>query len=239
MALSEEAILQQINVLTTKTAENTEMIFKSIPALNKGLNPEYFKGNDTKIVNAINKLATEVDVLNEAVVNMIAKVNSVLMDINSTTNKEEWEETQNLMGEETIIEGIKAILEGKLQDKILQLDPADKDKILSVVLNTEGVPEVKPVSIDSLTVEVGAYDVAYVNRDFKQLNSVGEAIDVILDDMQQTKDWNQLVNIPKIADELLIEENELVLKSLENDNLSSIPITDDSDIDNIIGSLDL
>lgn len=238
MALSEEAILQQINVLTTKTAENAEMIFKSIPALNKGLNPEYFKGNDTKIVNAINKLAAEVDVLNEAVINMITKVNNVLMDTNSTANKEEWEETQQLMGEETIIEGIKAMLEGKLQDKLLQLDPADKDKLLSVVINTEGVPEVKPVAIDSLTVEVGSYDVSYANRDFKQLNSVGEAIDHILDDIKQPKDWNQLVNVPKIADELVIEENELVLKSIEDDELSTIPITNDIDIDNIINSLD-
>ena len=80
MALSEEAILQQINVLTTKTAENAEMIYKSIPALNKGLNPAYFTGNDTKIVNAINKIAAEVNALNTAVVDMINKVNKIFKD---------------------------------------------------------------------------------------------------------------------------------------------------------------
>ena len=46
MALSEEQIKQQIDVLTTKTSENPEMVYKAIAALNKGLNPEYFSGNN-------------------------------------------------------------------------------------------------------------------------------------------------------------------------------------------------
>ena len=227
MALSEEAILQQINVLTTKTAENAEMIYKAIPALNKGLNPEFFKGNDTKIVNAINKLAVDVNALNTAVINMIEKVNSVLMDTASTQNKEVWEETQKLMGEETIIEGIKALLEGKLQDKVLGLDAADKDKLLQVSINEMGIPEVKATSIDSLTVEVGSYDVSYINRDFKGINSVGEAIDVILEDL------------PQLANDLVIEEEELVLKSVNDDELANVPLTSDEDINDIIDSLDI
>lgn len=239
MALSEETILQQINVLTTKTAENAEMIYKAIPALNKGLNPEFFSGNDTKIVNAINKLAVDVNALNTAVINMIEKVNSVLMDTTGMEKKEIWEDTQKLMGEDTIIEGIKAILEGKQQEKILGLHPADSGKLLSVVLNEEGNPEVKATSIDSLTVEVGSYDVSYINRDYKGINSVGEAIDVILEDMKQPSQWDELVNVPQLANDLLIEDNELVLKSLDNDELANIPITNDEDINNIIDSLDL
>lgn len=227
MALSEEAILQQINVLTTKTSENAEMIYKAIPALNKGLNPEYFSGNETKIVNAINKLAAEVDVLNEAVVNMITRVNGILSDTGGAENKEDWEEAKELMGTNNIVDGIKAILEGKRQDKILDLHIADNGKLLSVTLNNEGKPEVKPVSIDSLTVEVGCYDVSYVNRDYKGINSVGEAIDVILEDM------------PTLADDLVIEENSLVLKAANDENLANVPITNDSDIDNIINSLDV
>ena len=227
MALSEEAILQQINVLTTKTAENAEMIYKAIPALNKGLNPEFFKGNDTKIVNAINKLAVDVNALNTAVINMIEKVNSVLMDTASTQNKEVWEETQKLMGENTIIEGIKALLEGQLQDKVLGLDAADKDKLLQVSINEMGIPEVKATSIDSLTVEVGSYDVSYINRDFKGINSVGEAIDVILEDL------------PQLANDLVIEEEELVLKSVNDDELANVPLTSDEDINDIIDSLDI
>ncbi len=239
MALSEETILQQINVLATKTAENAEMIYKSIPALNKGLNPEYFTGNDTKIVNAINKLAAEVDILNEAVVNMVNKVNGVLMDTMSLENKEIWEDTQKLMGEDTIIEGIKAILEGKRNGEILKLDIADDGKLLAVYVNEEGQPEIRPASLDSLDINVGAYDVAYANRDFKELSSVGEAIDIILEDMQKPLEWDELVNVPKLADDLVIEEGSLVLRSVEDDDLANIPLTNDADIDNIIDSLDL
>lgn len=239
MALSEETILQQINVLATKTAENAEMIYKSIPALNKGLNPEYFTGNDTKIVNAINKLAAEVDILNEAVVNMINKVNGVLMDTMSLENKEIWEDTQKLMGEDTIIEGIKAILEGKRNGEILKLDIADDGKLLAVYVNEEGQPEIRPASLDSLDINVGAYDVAYANRDFKELSSVGEAIDIILEDMRKPLEWDDLVNIPKLADDLVIEEDSLVLRSVEDDDLANIPLTNDADIDSIINSLDI
>ena len=57
--------------------------------------------------------------------------------------------------------------------------------------------------------------------------------------MQQPVDWEELANVPKVADDLVIEEDSLVLKSIEDDDLANIPITNDSDIDNIIGSLDL
>lgn len=240
MALNGDAIVQQINVLTTKTSENAEMIYKAIPALNKGLNPEYFSGNDTKIVNAINKLAVEVDMLNDALISMITRVNSILSDTGTAENKEDWEETKELMGTDNLIDGIKSILEGKQQEKILQLDKADVGKLLSIEKNKNtGALEVKPTSIESLTVEVGSYDVSYANRDFKELSSVGEAIDVILDDMLQPKEWSDLVNVPKLADDLVIEEDSLVLKSTEDEDLANVPITTDDDINGIIGSLDL
>lgn len=240
MALSEDAIKQQIDVLTTKTSENPEMIFKTVAALNKGLNPEYFSGNNSKIVNAINKLAAEVKMLNKAVIDMVDRTNDILLDVQGEETKDIWEVTKQLMGEDTIIEGIKAILEGRKVEQILDLQPADEGKLLSVEVNDKtGALEVKPVSIDSLTVEVGAYDVAYMNRDFTKLNSVGEAIDMIIEDMQQPLQWDELVNRPKLADELVIEDDALVLKSVEDEELSNVPIANDEDIEDIIESLDL
>ena len=240
MALSEEQIKQQIDVLTAKTSENPEMVYKVTAALNKGLNPAYFSGNNSKIVNAINKLAAELNMLNKAVRDMIDNTNDILLDVKGEETKDIWEVTKQLMGEDTIIEGIKAILEGRKVEEILNLHPADEGKLLSVEKNDKtGALEVKPISIDSLTVEVGAYDVAYINRDFGKINSVGEAIDHILEDMQQPLQWDELVNRPKLADELVIEEDALVLKSIEDEELSNIPITSDEDIENIIDSLDL
>lgn len=239
MALSEEAIVQQINALTTKTSENPEMVYKAVAAINKGLDPKFFSGNDSKIVNAINKLANEVEVLTKAFVQLAEKSNSILMDIHSEENAEIWEETKELMETENIIEGIKAILEGYRQDKILQLDPIDVGKILSVSTNEFGEAEVKPVSIESFNVEVSSYDVAYLNRDYKGITSVGEAIDLILDDMQQPLQWDELVNVPNMADDLVIEGDSLVLKSTVDDDLANVPITNDADIDSIINSLDV
>ena len=223
MALSEGAITQQINVLTTKTSENNQMVYKSIPALNKGLNPEYFTGNDTKIVNAINKIAAETNALNRAVVNMIEKINSVLLDTYGEENEELWEETQKLMGKETIIEGLKDLLEGKLQNKILNLQLADAGKILSVKINKNGIPEVKPLSVESFNIEVSAYDVAYLNRDLKGITSVGEAIDVMCENR---------------INDMVIENDCLSIITPENKELASVPMMTDDDIENMISSLD-
>lgn len=223
MALSEEAIIQQINVLTTKTSENPEMIYKTIAALNKALDPNYFSGNDSKIVNAINKLARDVKILTDAFTNLATKTSSAILDIYSEENAEIWEDTKKLMGENSIIEGIKAILEGKRQQELLNLHLADEGKILSVNKNDEGRLEVKPISIESLTFEVGAYDVAYINKKLPELSSVGEAIDRICE---------------KAIKGIVMQNDSMVILSQDNEELASIPMTTDEDINNIILSLD-
>ena len=68
MAMTDEELLLQMNILTTATENNENMKYRANAALNKGLNPEFFTGNNTKIVNAINKLASEVNALETAVV---------------------------------------------------------------------------------------------------------------------------------------------------------------------------
>ena len=224
MALSEEEILQQINVLTKKTSENPDMIYKAVASLNKGLNPEYFSGNDTKIVNAINKLAADVALVNRAIIDLINKNNKVLSDINSSENKEDWEETKKLMGADNIIDGIKAILEGKQQDKILNLHTADDGKLLTVTLNkTTNEPEVKAVHIESLNVEVGAYDVAYLNKDLQGVTSIGGAIDMICENT---------------ASNMSIEDDKLTLKAKNDNELASLPLMGDDDVTDLITSLD-
>mgnify|MGYP003296124153 CR=1 FL=1 len=48
MALTTEELLLQMQILTEKTDESTNpnMIYKKSKALNKGLNPEYYSGNN-------------------------------------------------------------------------------------------------------------------------------------------------------------------------------------------------
>ena len=48
----------QYDVLTYKldTATNNKLVYKSRVAIKKGLNPSYFSGNNTKLVNILNFL---------------------------------------------------------------------------------------------------------------------------------------------------------------------------------------
>ena len=56
----------QYDVLTYKldTATNNKLVYKSMVAINKGLNPSYFSGNNTKLVNILNLLYKEIDSIN-------------------------------------------------------------------------------------------------------------------------------------------------------------------------------
>lgn len=138
MALTEEQILQQINVLTTKTSENTSMAYKANATLNKGLNPEYFSGNNTKIVNALNLLA-EKNAANDLTTKTVAaKVNEILLDTTSGSGIVIWAETKELMGKDTIIEGINSILKGEKAVQILGVTEADINKVLSVAVDENG-----------------------------------------------------------------------------------------------------
>ena len=115
MAMSDEELLLQMNILASKTEDNPNMVYKANATLNKGLNPEYFTGNNTKIVNAINHLAetsVKISDLSEAVAD---KVNELLLDTSSDANKAIWDNVKELMEMDTIIEGIQRILEGKQQ----------------------------------------------------------------------------------------------------------------------------
>lgn len=253
MALSNEELLQQVNMLATRTDDNKEMKFNKMPGINKGLNPEFFTGNNTKIVNAINKLATEVNALETAVVDMINKTNSVLMDVNSIENQEVWEETKRLMGEDTIIEGIRALLDGKMQDKVLNIDEEDEGKVLTVVIDDAGNPVVKPVDMGDIgtgggnngggNVEdvISAYTVTYLNGEHPEMTNVGQAIDHIMDtianfDFEVT--WKDIKNKPKIGNKLELDEDSLNLLSNKDVELSAVPLMTDDDIFDLINDLD-
>lgn len=248
MALSNEELLQQVNMLATRTDDNKEMKFNKMPGINKGLNPDFFTGNNTKIVNAINKLASEVNALETAVVDMINKTNSVLMDVNSIENQEVWEETKRLMGEDTIIEGIRALLDGKMQDKVLNIDEEDEGKVLTVVIDDAGNPVVKPVDMGDIgtgggSVEdvISAYTVTYLNGDHPEMTNVGQAIDHIMDtianfDFEVT--WKDIKNKPKIGNKLELDEDSLNLLSNKDVELSAVPLMTDDDIFDLINDLD-
>jgi hypothetical protein len=263
MALSKEELQLQIDILTSRTDDNDGMKYSKLPGINKGLNPDFFTGNNTRIVNAINKLAQDVAAMQTAVIDMINKTNGVILDVNSVENQEIWKETKRLMGEDTIIEGIRAILEGKSQDRIFDLDEEDEGKILTVVIDDAGNPIIKPIDLDIALPEpeperpeiTSAYQITYLNGDHPEITNVGDAIDHIMDGMTGVGEsidqimeklnnvdfeitWDDIKDKPSIGTKLELDDDSLALLSEEDAELSVVPLMSDDDIYDLVNSLD-
>ena len=235
MAMSDEELLLQMNILASKTADNPDMVYKANAVLNKGLNPEFFTGNNTKIVNAINLLAetcVKVEDVSEVVTN---KINELLLDTSSDANKLIWDNVKELMEMDTIIEGIQRILEGKQQEKILGITPDDIGKILSVAQDTDGEMMVK--AIDNV-LNPGAME--YTHEDYPEINTVENALDKLFDLQSNNKidnvTWDMIMNKPQIPIGLELTADNLVMND-ENGEMSSVPLMTDEDVSTLITNL--
>ena len=247
MALTEEQILQQINVLTTKTSENTSMAYKANATLNKGLNPDYFSGNSTKIVNAINLLA-EKNAANDTVTKDVSdKVNEILLDIGTGDGAAKWAETKELMGQNTIIEGINSILKGEKAIQLLGLTQDDENKLLSVAVNNEGdlvIKAVEQISNGGSVGEVTAESVAYTNEDVSSVTNVQEALDYVIEVVRNSEgsgggvvSWDDVMGKPEvIVDSMVLSEDCLELKDGDV-VVSSIPLMTEEDVEDLIEQL--
>ena len=235
MAMTDDELKLQMDILTSRTDQNPDMVYKTVASLNKGLNPEYFTGNNTKIVNAINFLAENsvmVSELSEAVAN---KVNELLLDTSSDANKLIWDNVKELMEMNTIIEGIQRILEGKQQDKILGITPDDIGKILSVSQAEDGEMMVK--AIDNI---IKPSQIEYKNETYPEINNVEDALNVLFIKQANMIDeliWDKIINKPEIPAALELTEEELRLLNDEGEEMSSVQLMTDEDILNIISNL--
>lgn len=235
MAMTDDELKLQMDILTSRTDQNPDMVYKTVASLNKGLNPEYFTGNNTKIVNAINFLAENsvmVSELSEAVAN---KVNELLLDTSSDANKLIWDNVKELMEMNTIIEGIQRILEGKQQDKILGITPDDIGKILSVSQAEDGEMMVK--AIDNI---IKPSQIEYKNETYPEINNVEDALNVLFIKQANMIDeliWDKIMNKPEIPAALELTEEELRLLNDEGEEMSSVQLMTDEDILNIISNL--
>ena len=234
MAMSEEDLKRQLDILTTRTSDNPDMVYKANAALNKGLNPDYFTGNNTKIVNAINWLAennVQTSELSEVVAN---KVNELLLDTSSDANKVIWDNVKELMEMDTIIEGIQRILEGKQQDKILGITPDDIGKILSVAQAEDGEMMVK--AIDNI---LNAGQMEYTHEEHPEISTVEGALDKLFGMQGQgisEVTWDMIMNKPEVPTGLELTNESLVMKS-EHGEMSSVPLMSDEDVNMLINDL--
>lgn len=234
MAMSEEELKRQLDILTTKTSENPDMVYRANASLNKGLNPDYFTGNNTKIVNAINWLA-ENNVQTSQLAEIVAnKVNEILLDTSIDANNDIWKNVKELMEMDTIIEGIQRILEGKQQDKVLGITPDDIGKILSVVQAEDGEMMVK--AIDNI---LSPAQMEYTHEDHPEVQTVEGALDKLFEMQSQSLteiNWDMIMNKPEIPTGLELTDESLVMMS-DNGEMSEVPLMTDEDVSNLLSEL--
>ena len=256
MAMTEEELLLQMNILVNKISDNPNMVFKANKTLNKGLNPEYYSGNDSKIVNILNSLFEKNQQVDIVSTNVTNKVNDLIGDSTTTLGAANWEKLQGLMGQATIIEGLNDLFEAKLIDKVLGLDVADKGKILSIDKDEEGNLILK--AIDAITggeanpENVSVENIEYSNNQVTNITNVKEALDYVINEIVNGDfegglgggtvigeiTWDMIDDRPEfIADGLELTNDQLILKDGDS-VLSTVPLMDNTDIDDIINQLD-
>ena len=116
MALTDQEKVLQAGILAEKTDEatNPNMTYSSMVTNNKGLNPAYFTGNNTKIVNAINSSYKQSQTAVNAVTTFGSKINGVLLDTSTPDGTTKLEQLRTDMGYQTLIEGLIDLYENKL-----------------------------------------------------------------------------------------------------------------------------
>lgn len=234
MAMSDEELLLQMNILASKTEDNPNMVFKANKTLNKGLNPDYFTGQDTKIVNAINMLAETTVKVTEVAALVADKVNEILLDTSIDENRVLWDKVKELMEMDTVIEGLHRILEGKQQDKILGITPDDIGKILSVAQAEDGEMMVK--AIDNI---LNAGQMEYTHEEYPEVQTVEGALDKLFEMQSQSLteiNWDMIMNKPEIPTGLELTDESLVMMS-DNGEMSEVPLMTDEDVSNLLSEL--
>ena len=116
MALTDQEKVLQAGILAEKTDEatNPNMTYSSMVTSNKGLNPEYFTGNNTKIVNAMNATYKQAEMAVSTVAGFGDKIDNILLNTETSEGTAKLEQLRTDMGYQTLIEGLIDLYENKL-----------------------------------------------------------------------------------------------------------------------------
>ena len=116
----------QYYVLTDKISSNSDMIFASSLFANKGLNPAYFSGNKTKIVNILNSLYEDITKSIETAASIYARYNPIILDTKDPNNAAILEAMRKATGKQTLIESVLALAKGEVGG-LAVLNPTDAE----------------------------------------------------------------------------------------------------------------
>ncbi len=243
MALTDEQVLQQLNVLTEKTSDNASMKYTKTVRTNKGLNPEKFSSYNSKIVNAINLLYSDSLKIQADAAASTQMINAVMGSTLITENQSIWDSVVDILTNirpkyNNMIYASKAILTGEAISQILQVSKEDKGKLLSIDLDEENRVIIKTVPAGSgggIT-SLDASAVTYSNTNMTSLTNVKEAIDYMLTNNVSEINWENIKNKPDLADGLGLTDTALVLKSGEKD-MSTVELMNETDVTEIVSTL--
>lgn len=104
---TQKAFINQIayEVLTRRmdTTNNPLLVYKPNVAMNKGLNPDYYTGNNAKLVNLLNKIARDIDSAKGTAAGIYNTYNPVVGDVADPNVKVYINALRDATGQQTII----------------------------------------------------------------------------------------------------------------------------------------
>lgn len=124
----EERKQVQYDVFTYKLDEttNNKLKYKPNVSLNRGLNPNYFIGNNLKIVNALNTIWKNTDTAVQTANNVYDKYNPIILDTSIPSNQPILEAMRKATGKDTLIESVLALAKGEIGG-LAVLNPTDAE----------------------------------------------------------------------------------------------------------------
>ena len=116
----------QYDVLTYKLDTNTndKLVYKTNTTLNKGLNPSFFSGNNTKLVNILNKFYSDIKSIMGTTNAVYDKFNPIILDTTDPNNKLILNQMRTATGKDTLIESVLALAKGEIGG-LAFLNPTD------------------------------------------------------------------------------------------------------------------
>ena len=128
----------QYDILTYKldVATNDKLVYKTSKVINKGLNPDYFSGNNTKIVNILNDFYKNINEINNTVGEVYKVFNPVVLDTTTSANKVILDQMRAATGKDTLVESVTALANGEIGG-LAFLNPDDSNDGFSIVYDAD------------------------------------------------------------------------------------------------------
>ena len=128
----------QYDVLTFKldSTTNPKLVYKTTPNVNKGLNPKFFSGNGTKLVNILNTFAKDMKNTSDIVNKVYNTYNPVILDTATAEGKALLEKMRLATGKDTLVESVTALANGEIGG-LAFLNPDDSNDGFSIVYDAD------------------------------------------------------------------------------------------------------